>query len=371
MVKTLLARTGVLARVRQRFSTEIGIASRPLRKDLARLARAVDQVAAQQQALLDRVARVERETSQFRAATRLDAQQRDIIATLDRRLDAASVVAHVRRAIEEAPLQREPFPHIVVERLLPDDVYQLVLEAIPPATFFNDRDPVKQNIRVPMEFGPTLTLRIWDLMDRVVARDGIRPAVLQKFEPDLARHYDTIFGAPFRDRARALPQAVSGGRLMLRQAGYHLDPHRDPKRALLTCLIYLARPHDDEAFGTQIFRVEGDHEATYTETYYPERAGAVCTLVKTVPFRPNAALVFLNSSGAHGADIPATASRKVARYAFQFYVGPGPEALESLIAELPRERQAMWRKKSEAAVQALTGAGPTYPPKTTTARSTV
>jgi hypothetical protein len=134
---------------------------------------------------------------------------------------------------------------------------------------------------------------------------------------------------------------------MLRHAGYHLDPHRDPKRALLTCLIYLARPQDNETYGTQIFRVEGDREATYTESYYPGRAGATCTLVKVVPFRPNTAIVFLNSAGAHGADIPATASRKVARYAYQFYVGPDPDALDALLGELPPDRRAMWRRRDE------------------------
>lgn len=134
---------------------------------------------------------------------------------------------------------------------------------------------------------------------------------------------------------------------MLRRAGYHLDPHRDPKRALLTCLMYLARPKDSEAYGTQVFRVDGDREANYTETYYPGQQGATCTLVKVVPFRPNTALIFLNSRGAHGADIPESAPSDLERYAFQFYIGPDGEGLDPLIADLPPERRAMWRQKND------------------------
>jgi hypothetical protein len=40
---------------------------------------------------------------------------------------------------------------------------------------------------------------------------------------------------------------------MPRRPGYHLEPHRDPKRSLLTCLLYLARPGDSDAQGTQLF----------------------------------------------------------------------------------------------------------------------
>ena len=60
---------------------------------------------------------------------------------------------------------------------------------------------------------------------------------------------------------------------MLRRPGYYLGPHRDPKRAMLTCLLYLAREGDSEAHGTQIFRVRDDGEASYKQTYYPEDEG--------------------------------------------------------------------------------------------------
>jgi hypothetical protein len=176
----------------------------------------------------------------------------------------------------------------------------------------------------------------------------IRPAVVDKFHEPLQRHFADVFGPEFVGHANALPQSSSGGRLMLRRPGYHLDPHRDPKRSTLTCLMYLAREGDSEQHGTQIFRVHGDQQADYKQTYYPEQAGARCELVKVVPYRPNSMLVFLNSRGAHGADIPASAPADLERYSFQFYVAPLNEALSALIKALPAEQRLKWRGKGAA-----------------------
>jgi hypothetical protein len=135
---------------------------------------------------------------------------------------------------------------------------------------------------------------------------------------------------------------------MLRRPGYHLDPHRDPKRSMLTCLMYLAREGDSEGYGTQIFRVHGDAEADYKQTYYPEQAGGRCELVKVVPYRPNSMLVFLNSRGAHGADIAADAPSELERFTYQFYVAPLNEALSALIRSLPPTHRVKWRNKNAA-----------------------
>jgi hypothetical protein len=174
----------------------------------------------------------------------------------------------------------------------------------------------------------------------------IRPAVLERFSVPLQRHYDSIFGPGFRERASSLPQVASGGRLMLRRPGYHLNPHRDPKHSMLTCLLYLAHPGDSETFGTQIFAVTDDSDANYKQTYYPEQNGRTCELAKVVPFKANTMLVFLNSRGAHGATIPPDAAATTLRYTYQFYVAPEKDQLAALIRDLPTDRRRMWQNKA-------------------------
>ena len=362
MLTRLLKQTGLANRLRGAWRHEAEEALQPVRKELRRLVRDVEALRAQLQDVSTRAERGDRLSTQLRLLLELDEQQREQVAALPALLDERQIEAHVRRAIAAADMRSDPFDHIVVEQLLPPAVYELLVAAIPPAVFFHDRDLIKQNLALPITFGPALTTAVWNFVDLVLARRVIQPAVAEKFHEPLQRHYDTVFGPSFRAKANALPQLPEGGRLMLRRPGYDLGPHRDPKRSMMTCLMYLARPGDSEAHGTKLFRVIDDREAPYKQTYYPEGDGRTCELSTVVPFRPNTMLVFLNARGAHGATIPADAGDQLERYTYQFYVAPENEALGALIRELPRERRAMWQNKSSWE-QASGEAGGPAPPK--------
>jgi hypothetical protein len=145
----------------------------------------------------------------------------------------------------------------------------------------------------------------------------------------------------------SLPLEATDARLMLRRPGYHLDPHLDPKRVLLTALLYFAKPGDSEAYGTTFYRVEGRVVRNHATTYYPQAAGHSCELVRRVPFTANSAVIFLNSA-AHGADLPASAPRELERYALQFYVGPPVEALREVVLGLPADQRQAWGQLIEA-----------------------
>jgi hypothetical protein len=134
------------------------------------------------------------------------------------------------------------------------------------------------------------------------------------------------------------------GRILLRRRGYMIPPHRDPKWGFVTCLLYLARPGDSQSWGTQLYAVDEDTEAASVSPHWirAER----CRLMKDVPFRANTALVFLNSRGAHGARIPASAEpATLERYIYQFRIGPTADSIRRLVAMLPAERREQWSGK--------------------------
>jgi hypothetical protein len=347
MLTNLLRQSKLATRLRGALRRDADEAMKPLRKELRRLTGEVKALQEQLQDTAVRAARGDRSSSQLRLILELNEQQRAQLAALPALLDERQIQAHVAHAIDAAEMHSDPFDHIVVEQVLPPALYDLLISAIPPPVFFHDRDPIKQNLAFPITFGPALTTLAWNFADAVIAGRVIAPAVMEKFREPLERHYDTVFGPSFRARASALPQLSGGGRLMLRRAGYHLDPHRDPKRSMMTCLFYLARQGDSETHGTQLFRVIDDREAPYKQTYYPEGDGRRCELAIAVPFRPNTMLVFVNSRGAHGATIPADAGDDLERYSYQFYMAPENEALGALIRELPRERRTMWQNKNK------------------------
>ena len=327
------------------WQDRVDATDKQLRKELRSVTARLGDVERQLQDTTLRAQRAERFADQMRLSAQMDARQHDAVARLPHLLNESRIRQHVERAIAAAPLCDDPFEHVVVNDLLPADVYELVAEARPPEPFFDPRDPAKQDLRMPISVGPRLMTEVWRFVDEVLAMQMIRPAALAKFDEPLRRYIHEVFGEGMQQQVRALPPSTSSGRLALRKPGYFLGPHRDPKRSMLTCLIYLATPGEGEEYGTQLFRVRNDTEANYKQTYFPEQAGATCELVKTVPFKANSALIFLNSRGAHGAQIPKDAA-PIDRYTYQFYIAPDTDALGALIRTLPKERRAMWANKA-------------------------
>jgi len=334
---------------------DIGAAPRqvdiPNREEDSRITGLVNSVAALQQqsqdilkelrAANDRLAQLSLRESQLRSVLRRDAELDIHESRLDVVFGKTDIGAHVAAAIDRATLNLDPFPYAIVDDLLPNHVYKALLRAIPPLELFADRPVNKQQLNVPFELAPAYARRVWRFMTDVVAPDFITPEVLEKFHEPLAGWISANW--PDVD-----PQSVqmhsSKGRLMLRRRGYRIPPHRDPKWGFITCLFYLARPQDSDAWGTQIYAVDADQEARGAAPHWIDPAR--CRLVADIPFRPNRTFIFLNSYGAHGSHIPDDAKpATLERYAYQFRIGPTAESAEAMMATLSGEKRAMWAGK--------------------------
>jgi hypothetical protein len=134
------------------------------------------------------------------------------------------------------------------------------------------------------------------------------------------------------------------GRILLRERGYRIAPHRDPKWGFITVLLYLPRSDESAQWGTQLYTVDQDDRAPSIAPHWIDPAR--CHLVADVPFRRNTALVFLNSYGAHGAQIPEDAQpADLQRYMYQYRIGPTKAAIEKLVSLLPRDERSVWEGK--------------------------
>jgi hypothetical protein len=292
--------------------------------------------------------RLQGEVSELRDAHRTLAvrewqlSRKDLLDHLDAHLTVGPLCSHVRAAIQSAELCTEPMPHIVVANLLPPAFYDLLTQAIPPAETFPSRDPVKQDLEISaLDEAPELTRRVWRFFDEELVRGVVGPALLERFRAVLAGRYVEIGDERFAARAAAMPHATFAGRILLRRPGYQLRPHLDPKRVALTGLVHLARPGDSEVYGTQLFTVNRPFTASGMKTFFPEDAGLRCELSRTVPFRANQLLAFVNSGGAHGATLPNDAPLRE-RYSYQFYVKPVDKALKDLLRTLPADARGSW-----------------------------
>jgi len=250
----------------------------------------------------------------------------------------------VASSITSARLNATPFPYMVVDNFLPKALYRALITALPPAELFLEQPANKQQLKVPFEFAPSFSRRVWRFMADAVAERLIQPVVLDVFRQAVSEWLTQNFPAFGEDALARVTMHCSGGRIMRRERGYRIPPHRDPKWGFITCLMYLARRGDSEAWGTQLYSVDDDRDAHGAAPHWIDPAR--CHLVEDVAFKRNRALIFLNSLGAHGAMIPDDAEpADLDRYAYQFRIGPDAASIAALTATLPEDRRAAWMGK--------------------------
>ena len=118
-------------------------------------------------------------------------------------------------------------------------------------------------------------------------------------------------------------------RLMLRRRGYLIKPHRDPRWAFLVALFYAAPRNAPHTYGTQLYRLINERDEPHTSPLWlkPEE----CQLARDVPGIGNSALMFLNSTGAHGAAVPDDAPPDFLRYVYQARFSPDAPTKKRLL----------------------------------------
>ena len=255
-----------------------------------------------------------------------------------KRIGDARVAAQLRAVVAAAPLESDPCPHIVLDDLFPDDAYDVLVAAIPPPMFFEHLSVERQDLKVPLEFAPRHHREVWQAFHTHIVMNALVAALFEKFRTDLdvlARTHWPGFVDSMADAGINLHPVMS--RIMRRRPGYEIKPHRDPRWVFLTCILYLTQRDDPQVYGTQLCRLqqEQEEEATsHAPFWIPEDDVEV---VREVPGRPNSAVVFLNSTGAHRASIPSDAPPETDRYIYQLQLGPEPAVRAALNARLPAE----------------------------------
>lgn len=282
--------------------------------------------------------------SQLRVVAEADIALQSRFEVLDHVLSEERVARLAGTAVQRAELHTDPCPYMVIEDLFPRRFYAALVNSIPPVELFEDEPVNHQQLPVPFTLAPLYSRRVWEFMTDVVERVMV-PLLVDKFRAPLeawiAENWPALAADPLGP-----PMVLHGnaGRIMRRRRNYNIPTHRDPKWGFLTGLVYLVRPGDQETWGTRLYAVDADREAAGAQPYWIDPQA--CRLVREVPFRANSALVFLNSTGAHGASIPADAEpADLERYLYQFRVGPTRDSIAALMALLPEERRPAWAGK--------------------------
>ena len=256
--------------------------------------------------------------------------------------DPDRIRSHVAGAVAAAPFASEPFPHVLIDKLLPENAYHQLVKAIPPRVFFEHLDLNHQEVMVPSDLAPLLSREIWAAFyDRVVT-EALVPGLVDKFREPLdrlvCRYWPTH--QSLEDANIRLELLMS--RILLRRPGYVIKPHRDPRWAFVTCLVYLPPVRAQQFFGTQLCSVRREPEHRSHGALWMDDTDVEA--VKSVPGHPNTALAFVNGTGAHRASIPEDVTSDTERYLYQLQLGPSVASQRRLLASMPADEVARWRK---------------------------
>lgn len=282
-------------------------------------------------ALPDLQARVERFTTAYVHDAKSAARLADFHATVDRQ----AVLAHVTRAVERAQLQMLPCPHLVVDNVFPEDVYDRMIEALPAPVFFEKTDDLRDEMPVPFTMAPAYCRAVWELFHDAIER-ALLPAVLAAFRPALDEFVRTSWPTLGSWDDSGIRLRAANPRLMLRRRGYLIKPHRDPRWAFLVALFYAAPRGAPHTYGTQLYRLLQERDEAHTSPLWlaPEE----CELARDVPGIGNSALMFLNSTGAHGASVPDDAPADLLRHVYQARFSPDSATKQRLLELLTSEQ---------------------------------
>jgi hypothetical protein len=294
---------------------------------------------------LELLPKLEGRIEQIMEVYRSDAKYAARLKALPEKLVASSVIAHVHAAVQRTPLELDPFPHVVVDDLLPDDVYAEVVAAMPDAVFFKRENISRQQMQVPFTFAPAYSQDVWDFFYEQAIERALMPALVSKFEPALDDFVARYWPGLGRWATAGIDMEVTNSRLLLRRPGYEIKPHRDPRWAFFTAIIYLQKRDAVHQYGTQLYRMKQEREAEHNSPFW---AGYdECELVKDVPAGRNRVLAFLNFTGLHAASIPEDAPADLQRFIYQVQMGPGPEGRQRLTAALSPEMRSVWESARE------------------------
>jgi hypothetical protein len=168
---------------------------------------------------------------------------------------------HIVTSIARAPIDCSPFPHIIIDHLLPNDVYADVLAALPDRTHF-------EKVRYPgTGFGRNRRSVVRHEYGYAYRDLASAPGALQNVHgalssPEFTQALLDKFAAPQPNGSTPIPRTkhrffADGARdfttvfdLQVDLPGYAIPPHPDVEEKIVTFQLYLSRDDSLADFGT-------------------------------------------------------------------------------------------------------------------------
>jgi len=205
----------------------------------------------------------------------------------------ARITNHFIRAVLSSPLETQPFPHIVVRNVFPEDVYQQLLLNLPDDSLLEAFDYEKhhqadghsnrkrfQMSNAHLDRLPRDRQGLWWAVRGALGSPELKQAVFQTLAPGLAFRYGVSPVAAKDLPGFALPE------LFHETNGYRIAPHPDTRKKVVTMQIALPADNAHSHLGTEFYSRSLDPRSWLREPRGFE-------IAKRMPFERNTAYAFV------------------------------------------------------------------------------
>lgn len=214
---------------------------------------------------------------------------------------------HIAHVIDQAQIIEDPFPHLVVEHFLPEELYKHACNIWPENENFAGAKNSKR-FSLPVTYGcledtdlPKNQKVFWRLFGEVIINRYLKPRLAEKFKPyiSLKLGLEQIGDAfdPHRDTCNLRQDCLIVDRDLC-----NMPPHVDQLNMFAQIMLYFPTDHHHEEMGTVFYH--GDPSTKPNEIYEVKNPANI-KFAKKISYIPNKLVVFMQTPNAwHGFERP-------------------------------------------------------------------
>lgn len=219
--------------------------------------------------------------------------------------DLRAACRHVQDAVLAAPLGTDPFAHLIIADIYPDDVYEQIMERWPELSLFNhtnSRTRHEFNFRTEGRRLGAEARSFWFEVNKVTNVANI--TVQQRLAPHFGEKFESYLGQSWRKAVGGNVECLATTiQLATYTKTYRLAPHVDAFRLLTNAFVYFSEKSEPEPdLGTVLYHPRG--LAIPTNWAVPEsKTRAFLDRRSVSPYQRNHCLAYVNSPiSFHGVD---------------------------------------------------------------------
>lgn len=218
-----------------------------------------------------------------------------------------SIRTHIEKKLAETDLCKSPFPHLIIEGMFPDDVFQEMLDRNPfknnPGEEWIAKSRSEKEMKTSTPYYARKQIN-FDKGDTFEASDEdtafwevIKDCFLKDhwFERLVVAKYPDYFILRFGDFVQDdcfFDAFVKQLFLMRHEPGYFIGPHTDIPTRVFTGIFALAETEGFEEFGTQLLAHKNPRVRCWGNDHY---APDDFVVKKIAPYKPNNFLLFFKT----------------------------------------------------------------------------